>query len=299
MHNMNWDDLRILLAVADTGSQSAAALKLGVNQTTISRRLRQLEEDSAIPLLERQRTGYRFTEDAQLLVDQARKIEQHVLDIARKQANRSRDTLQGRVVIHSTDMVLRYLIAPMLERFYQQYPGIDLVLLTGDDLISLSHMEADIAIRYVRSEQLDIVQKRLFTFQYHYFASPDYLERHPVDPSVPLTGHQLLKFEHPVYRTSPEQLRHFEDNEIVLRSNYTEFIIDACRRGHGLMSLQRQFGVHIEGLQEVGLPAHREVPLWLACHRDNRKLPAIRAVLDFIGEYTQDWLNENEPTYTS
>ena len=293
MHDMNWDDLRILLAVADTGSQSAAASQLGVNQTTISRRLRQLEEDYGVPLLERQRTGYTFTPEAQLLIDQARKIEQHVLDIARKRANRSRDTLQGRVVIHSTDMVLRYLIAPMLERFYQKYPAIDLVLLTGDDLISLSHMEADIAIRYVRSEQLDIVQKRLFTFQYHYFASPDYLERHPVDLSEPLKGHQLLKFEHPAYRPSPEQLRHFEDNMIVLRSNYIEFMIDACRRGHGLMSLQRQFGIRIEGLQEVGLPAHREVPLWLACHRDNRKLPAIRAVLDFISEFTEIWLKED------
>lgn len=295
MHDINWDDLRIMLAVADTGSQAAAATQLGVNQTTISRRLRQLETDYGLALLARQRSGYTFTPEAQLLIDQARRMEQHVLDIARNRANRNRNSLQGRVVIHSTDMVLRYLLSPMLTAFYQRYPGIELVLLTGDDLISLSHMEADIAIRYVRSEQQDIVQKRLFTFQYHYFASPAYLEQHPLDPTQVLTGHKLLKFEHPAYRTSPDQLRHFEDNAVVLRSNYIEFMIDACRRGHGLMSLQRQFGDRIEGLVDVGLPPHREVPLWIACHRDNRKLPVIRAVLDFISEATEDWLAQGKP----
>lgn len=284
MHNINWDDLRILLMVADTGSQSAAAERSGVNQTTISRRLRQLEKDYGQPLLHRQKKGYDFTCEARLLIEQARKMESHMLEIARARANDQRSELEGQVVVSSTDMVLRYMIAPLLSEFRQRHPGIELVLLSNDEVVSLSHMEADIALRYVRSEQQDIVQRKLITFQYRYFASPEYLDKYPVDESQPLQGHQMLKFDHRKYRYNPQQLEDFSNNHIVLRSNHVDTLIDACKQGLGVMSIQQQYGVQIPGIRMLSIPPHREVSVWVASHKDNSHLPAIRAVKAFIVE---------------
>ncbi len=290
MHNLNWDDLRILLAVSDTGSQSAAASQLHINQTTISRRLRQLEQGYGRPLLQRQRQGYCFTDEALVLIEQARKMEQHVLEIARAQANQQRTEPQGQVIVSSTDMVLKYMLSPMMAEFQRRYPKIELVLLTNDKLVSLAHMEADIALRYISSEQQDIAQKKLLTFQYYYYASEAYLQRFPVDESQSLTGHRLLKFEHKAYRYNPQQLIDIDNNQVVLRSNHADFLIDACLQGLGVLSLQQQFGQRIPGLKMIQLPHHREVSLWIASHKDNRHLPAIRAVLDFISEGSERWL---------
>jgi len=294
-HNLSWDDLRILLAVADTGSQSAAASRLNVNQTTISRRLRQLEQAYGKPILQRQRYGYSFTSEASVLIEQARKMEQHVLELARAQVNSQRSEPEGQVIISSTDMVLKYMIAPMLTEFQLRYPKIQLVLLTDDKLVSLSHMEADIALRYVSSEQQGIAQRRLLTFQYRYFASPAYLKRFPVDEQQSLSGHRLLKFEHKAYRYNTQQLQDFDNNQIVMRSNHADMLIDACCQGLGVLSLQQQFGQLIPDLQMIRLPPHREVSLWIASHKDNRHLPAIRTVLDFITEASERWLNGEFP----
>lgn len=291
MHNLNWDDLRILLAVADTGSQSSAANQLGINQTTISRRLRQLEKEYGKSLLQRQRHGYGFTAEADLLIDQARKMEQHVLDITRAQVNSQRSEPEGEVTVSSTDMVLKYMIAPVLSEFRQRYPKIKLVLLSNDKVVSLSHMEADIALRYVRSEQQDIAQRKLITFQYCYFASPEYLQKNPVDESQTLTGHQLLKFEHEAYHYNAQQLRDLDNNEVVLSSNHGSLLIDACRQGLGVLSFRQQFGQQIPGLEMIMLPPHRDVSIWIASHKDNRHLPAIRAVIDFITEASERCIN--------
>ena len=287
MHNINWDDLRILLAVSDTGSQSAAADHLEINQTTISRRLRQLEQNYGQPLLQRQRKGYVFTDEANLLIEQARKMEAHMLEIARAQANDRRSELKGQVVVSSTDMVLRYMIAPVLSEFRQRYPGIELVLLSNDEVVSLSHMEADIALRYIRSEQLDIVQRKLITFKYSYFASPAYLAKYPVDDSIPLQGHKILKFAHKKYQYNPQQLKDFANNEIVLTSNHVDMLIDACCQGLGVMTLQQQYGVQIPGIRMLKFPPHREVSVWIASHKDNSRLPAIHAVKEFIIEASE------------
>ncbi|MDE1464145.1 LysR family transcriptional regulator [Spartinivicinus poritis] len=289
MHNLNWDDLRLLLAVADTGSQSAAASRLDINQTTISRRLRQLEHQYGKPLLQRQRYGYNFTEEAELLIEQARKMEEHVLEITRAQVNRQRIEPAGKVVVSSTEMVLRYMIVPMLAEFRQRYPCIELVLLADDRVVSLSHMEADIALRYVNSEQQDLVQRRLHTFQYRYFASLDYLQQNPVDETQQLRGHQLLKFEHKAYRYSAQQKHDLANNEVVLRSNHIDVLIDACCNGLGILSIQEKFGMQIPGLQMIMLPPHREASLWIVSHKDNCHLPAIRAVIDFIVEISEQF----------
>lgn len=287
MHNLNWDDLRILLAVADTGSQSAAASRLEINQTTISRRLRQLEQDYGKPLLLRQRYGYGFTDEADLLIAQARKMEHHALEIARAQVNADRKELLGKVVVSSTDMVLRYLIAPTLKTFRQKYPQLELVLLSEERVVSLSHMDADIALRYGSSEQVDLVQRRLLTFKYRYFASDDYLKQNPVNVQQSLSGQKLLKFEHKSYRYTSQQLQDLDNNEVVLRSNHIDMLIDACLGGLGLLSLQEQFGEQISGLQKVMLSPHRESSLWIVSHKDNRHIPAIAAVADFIIEHSE------------
>ncbi len=287
MHNLDWDDLRILLAVADTGSQSAAASRLEINQTTISRRLRQLEQDYGKPLLLRQRYGYGFTDEADLLIAQARKMEHHALEIARAQVNADRKELLGKVVVSSTDMVLRYLIAPTLKTFRQRYPQLELVLLSEERVVSLSHMDADIALRYGSSEQVDLVQRRLLTFKYRYFASDDYLKQNPVNVQQSLSGQKLLKFEHKSYLYTSQQLQDLDNNEVVLRSNHIDMLINACLGGLGLLSLQEQFGEQISGLQKVMLSPHRESSLWIVSHKDNRHIPAIAAVADFIIEHSE------------
>ncbi|MEO1204529.1 MAG: LysR family transcriptional regulator, partial [Pseudomonadota bacterium] len=143
---MNWDDARYFLAVCRQGSVSAAGKQLGVNHTTVSRRIAAFESGLSTRLFDRTRDGYVMTQAAENLYDDAVRMEECAQAMDRTAFGRDAE-LSGSLRLTVPYDFANQLIAPVLPAFRAAYPAIELELLTTTGLMDLSAREADLAIR--------------------------------------------------------------------------------------------------------------------------------------------------------
>jgi DNA-binding transcriptional LysR family regulator len=169
---MNWDDLRYVLAIRRSGNLSRAARILGVDQTTVSRRLKAIEEELGCALFIRRRTGLHPTEAT----------ENALLDIETMEASASRfadrlgasiGTTAGQIRIASTPWVFNYLLAPNLSALRQSHPGIELNFIADLRERSLSDREAEIALRFEMKPRGSEVELKLAEIPYSVYAHRD------------------------------------------------------------------------------------------------------------------------------
>ncbi len=146
---MDWDDMKVLLALVRRGSARGAAQELRVSNSTITRRLDELERSLAAQLFDRTPDGYRMTAAAEALLPVAEHIEELALAAERKITGADQD-LEGSIRLTMPDRV-EFLMA-RLARFAEEYPGIELELVPGGVLLDLSRREADIAIRVMPAD---------------------------------------------------------------------------------------------------------------------------------------------------
>ena len=146
MSRIEWDDLRYLLAVATEGSLAGAARVLGVNHTTVLRRVNAFEERLGVRLFERLPAGYTLTAEGAELVEAARLMEDTVASLERRLVGRDRK-LVGTVRVTTTDTLAGSILPAILADFRRQHPGIALELATSNLVVSLSKRAADVAIR--------------------------------------------------------------------------------------------------------------------------------------------------------
>lgn len=160
MQNMDWDIYRFIMAVADSGSAVAAAENLGVNATTVLRRINRFEEENGIRLFERKQTGYRPTVECAAVVEAARRIEFGIADINRDILGRDM-RLEGQLRITTTDTMLCAVLAPHLKRFGELYDKIRLDVSVTNTRMSLTRQDADIAIRPSKNPPDTLVGQRV------------------------------------------------------------------------------------------------------------------------------------------
>ena len=143
---MNWDDLRLFLAVARSGSISGAASHLGVQHSTVSRRMRALEKNLGVRLIERKTGGYELTIAGENLKQAASRMESEVLEVdgalSGKDAN-----LTGSLKVTAINNMATSVLMPMFASFSQQYPDVELHIMVSNTDASLAQREADVAIR--------------------------------------------------------------------------------------------------------------------------------------------------------
>lgn len=178
---MDWSDLRIFLEIGRTGSISAAARRLGVNQSTVSRRLAAMEVSLGVRLCNRRVSGTPLTAPGEELLEQAQEIAERFDQIERQIAGR--DTrLSGRLRVACTDNFANQYLAPHLVHFARTHPEIDLEINTSYQHLSLARREADVAIRTTPKPPDTLVGRRLFCCALAAYASPDIVAAMPPDP---------------------------------------------------------------------------------------------------------------------
>jgi DNA-binding transcriptional LysR family regulator len=164
MHNLttfDWSDLRYFLAVARKGSSLAAARALRVNQSTVHRRLVELEKRLGCPLVERRPSGYRLTEYGKELQPYAERVEQAASALRRHAATFDKG-MRGTVRLTcSTTIAYRLMRAELLDNFHKRYPGIKIELLMTDRVLDLSNGEADVGIRGGEAREEALVGKKI------------------------------------------------------------------------------------------------------------------------------------------
>ena len=171
---MDWDTLRIFLAVKRTGSLRSAAENLSVSHATVSRSIRALERNLGTRLFDRSRRGLSLTGPGEQLVDAARRMEYEAIGIERQVAGQD-SSPSGNIRVSVPPMLAFKHLSPVLAEFAHAYPEIHIDLNISNSLLNLERHESDVSIRVARDVEDDVVGRRLIQYKKGVYASPDYV----------------------------------------------------------------------------------------------------------------------------
>lgn len=281
---MDWDDLRDFLAISRHRTLSAAANALGVQQSTMGRRLKALEARVGAKLLQRTPTGFVLTAAGEAILDNVERIESETQAVER--AISGQDVrLEGVVRLSAIEGLTVEVLTPILADFHAHYPGITLDLITNVRHLSLTKGEADLALRMSRFTQNDVVVRKVAEFAFAAYASPVYLAARGIpDFAQGAPGHRVLLPQDD--DSDLAQAVWFADMtegaRVALRANSFFMLVAAAKAGMGIVCLPRFLGdaAPLTRLQTpVSLPLS---DLWLGMHQDIRGAPRFRALAEFL-----------------
>jgi len=258
---MDWDRIRVFHAVAQAGSFTRAAERLGLSQSAISRQIGALEEDLATSLFHRHARGLVLTEQGEILLQTANEVAKRMASVQTALGD-SRDTAAGLLRVNATIGLGTVWLVAQLPDFIERHPDIRVSLIIGDGDVDLSMREADVAIRVARPTQPDLIQRRLMTVHTHIYAAPSYLERHGTPSTFEeLDGHRLIAYGDDaappvttlnwVLTAGREDDEGLPPREASLMINNVFGMLRAAESGLGLASLPDYLGFSSDTLRRV------------------------------------------------
>ncbi|WP_426954512.1 LysR family transcriptional regulator [Muricoccus radiodurans] len=272
----DWDRLRVVLALRRGGTFSAAARALGVDHTTMARRLEGFERDLGAPLFERGPAGFAPTPLGEEVLAAAERMEGEVTGLLRR-LDGAAGGLTGVVRLTTTPHLAAALFAPALGGFLRDHPGLRMELVGDARSLDLSRREADLAVRLSRPEALGLVARRLGEVAFALYAAagdPRPFEAIPVLAYEDSSGSALLQ-RYLASLVPPERM--------VLRTNTMAALHEAARAGLGAAVLSCLVAEADPALRRVPAPrAMPAMPLWLLYHEDLRRSPRVRAAVAFV-----------------
>ncbi len=294
---MNWEDGKLLLAVARQGQMLGAAKRLGLNQATLSRRIAALEAELGTQLVIRHAHGCTLTADGTALVTRLERVESEML-LARADLQQTGTQVSGVVRIGAPDGFGVKFLAPRLALLAEQQKGLTLQLVPVPRSFSLSEREADIAVMVGRPETGRLVARKLTDYTLGLYAAPDYLARFGTPETLDdlAAGHRLVGHVDdliyaPGLNYSREFLRHWQSAiEISSAIGQTE----AVRGGAGIGVLHDYLALGDAGLVRVLPQTFIARAYWVAMHESLRNVERVRVVARFLAEIVR----ENQGAFT-
>lgn len=279
----NWDDIKIFLTIARRKKLSDAAKELKVDETTVSRRIKRLEDNLSQTLFERLRSGHSLTANGEELFVLAEQIETNFDNIRRSNLS-SANSPSGTIRISVAEGFGAELLSPILGQFCTIYPDIEVDLVSGSGFLSLSKREADVAVGLSRSKSKHIRSELLRTYKLHLFGHPTYLKNAPAIKSLnDLSNHTLIDYVDDLIYS--EKLRYFEQSlqnqRPTIRSTSIlaqKKLVESCA---GLAILP-DF-IASESLSKIlsdKLSLERQ--FWYSCHQSVAPLEKIKAFKTFL-----------------
>jgi DNA-binding transcriptional LysR family regulator len=278
---MEWDEVRVFLAVARHGTLAAAARSIGQTQPTLGRRLRALEASVGQALFQRTPRGFILTEAGMAVRSHAERMEEEANGFVRTLAGQSQG-LAGQVRVSSSDWFGIHVLTPVFAAFLRQHPQVSIELVTDARRYSLARREADLGVRITPFDEPDIVQRRLMHMPYALYGRHDL-----VAPTGDGTGHVLITMDSAFAELPDVQwLRQvLPGARVAYASNNRGAQAYMCAQGIGLAVLPCPLGDTTPGLRRMDVgepPPGRDV--WLGYHRDLRCLGRLRALIDAMVE---------------
>lgn len=239
MQLVQWDDLRVFLEVQRHGSHKRAARALGVDATTIGRRITALEGALGARLFERTPEGLLATSAGRALLPRAERIESEAL-AAERELHAADSKLEGTLRVTAADGFIHHVLLPALSDFRREHPHLLLEFRADHRVLDLSRREADVAVRLVRPKQPALIARRLGQMQLWLFASQDYVARRGTPRSLAaLAAHDWIGFDASLDATPQARWlrRAVPEPRWVIRANSTSAQVLACAEGHGIALL--------------------------------------------------------------
>jgi DNA-binding transcriptional LysR family regulator len=283
---LNWSILKDFLAVAESGSLSAAARSLGVSQPTLTRRMAALEESLRAELFHRNPRGLELTEAGEALLGPAQQMREaaHAAELAVSGRDLS---LAGSVRITATEGLATEWLTPELADFRRLQPRIDVEIIVRNTGLNVLRREADIAIRLGRPQQAELVARRIAHLVLGLYGSHDYLEQRGVPRTLEdLARHHAVAFDEGDLYTGAGGFveKALGAAHVVYRANTLAAQRAAIRAGFGVGGQTCFIADRDPQLVRV-LPEHEvRFEVWLVTHPGLRRSARIRALYDFLGE---------------
>lgn len=283
---LDWDDLKTFLAISRHGSLSAAARELKVSQTTMGRRLANLQDRAGVTLLDRTPTGYQLTQNGAAILDEVVRMEEAALALEHTISGRD-SRLDGVVRITAVETFAAHVLTPGLMPLHKTHPGIVVELIAANRSLSLARREADIAVRLGRFEAHETVVRKIGDMSFAVYASPEYLNRHGTPEwTRGAIGHRLVRVQDDLHDTP--DARWFTERasaaEPVLLANSREIQLRGVAAGLGLGCLPCYLAEGYPGIVRVEAGSQPTREIWMGVHRDTRRAPRIIAVQHAIVE---------------
>src|SRR4051812_23746761 len=233
---LSWDDFRYVKAIADTRSLAGAARSLGVNHSTVFRRLGQIEHQLGSRLFERGRAGYSLTPCGEDMVRLADRVSEDITAFERKVTGQDLRP-SGELRITTSDMVLLHLLTDVLVGFRHAYPEITIDVVVSNVLLNLSKRDADVAVRATYHAPESLSGKRVCQIAWAIYGAKDKL--HPVNPSIDVPHHDWVSLvdQTAVARAGRWLKDRGGENRIVYKVNTMLGLAEAAAGGVGVALL--------------------------------------------------------------
>lgn len=281
MHSDNWDDLRFVLAVADIGTVSGAARRLGVNHATVLRRVAGFEDRYGAEIFERTAKGYVVRADRARMIEAARDVGSAV-DTVAQLLRGAQAPIRGSVRVSSTDTFCQFVLPEVLRDLHKAVSGLNVALISTNAYSDFARSDADIAVRPSLRLSDDMVGDVAAHLGFGVYgrdeANPDW-----------------LGFAGPLLRSAPAlwMAEHVSAGQIVAAADSFVVLAQLAHQGLGRAVLPCCVGGAAPDLLRLDVGDLPAVPIWVACHQEVAQLPRVVASRKFLSDalaQRADWL---------
>jgi DNA-binding transcriptional LysR family regulator len=284
--NENWDDYRYFLAVARSGTLSAAAERLGTEHTTVARHIHSLEEGLKSRLFHKSNVGYELTPAGERVLATVESIESVLM--AYKSNESDPGQISGTVRIGAPDGFGSVFLAPRMHQLMDRHPKLEVEIFAAARVFSLSKREADIGIGLAGAEHMRVASRRLTDYRLQIYASKEYLEKtEPILKKADLERHPFVGYVEELLFAPELNFADGADVKIVSRLRSTALLtqVHAVLGGHMLGILPAYIAASFPALVSV-LPdeVFFNRSFYMHVHEDHRKAAHVREVARFIAE---------------
>ncbi|WP_426437635.1 LysR family transcriptional regulator [Bradyrhizobium genosp. P] len=284
---MNWDDLRFVLTVAESGSLASAARDLRWAVSTAMRRLDQIELELNARLFERRRTGYIPTEAGELLLDEARSFAPRIDEIERRLQGRDL-SLKGTIRFTTTVTAVPYLLANTLARFSALHPDIVVKLSESSELLEIGGRQADVALRFINEPPEHWVGREIGSVRYRaYSAAGGGRRRKQADISDLFLEQPWIDFSSPENRCSRWVRRNVPSQNVKFQVETFSSMLSLLRAGAGVGLLPTYVGDADAGLVPMSASIDELTnKAWLLTHPELRRTVRVQAFIAVVAKDT-------------
>jgi DNA-binding transcriptional LysR family regulator len=275
----DWEGLRTFVAFIEAGSLSAAARTLSVTHATISRRLQLLEHALRGPLFVRRSDDIELTRLGETVLEVARSMQQQSEQLARRLAGEDL-RMSGKLRLATTEAIGTVVLTPRLPTLLARWPGLDIEFTLGHQSVSLARRDADLAIRFARPQDGELIARPLSKIDYFLCGTAACVQAWRDNPATaPFIGYDDDVPDIPETQWLADQAAR---NPVRFRSSNLVTQYMAARAGVG-MALLPQYLLAPE-LQLADPEPQLQRHIWTVYHRDLKASPRLRAVLEWLEE---------------
>lgn len=282
--NPDWEDMKTVLHLTREESLTKAAANLGVNYTTVARRISRIEQVLGIPLFQRLPSGYIATDEGREVAKSAACMEEHMAALIRR-TTASEDNLEGILRITAPELLVASHLVNVLRILRSKHPGIEPEVIATNGLLDLNKPEADVAIRISNNPDDALVGRRLARQHTASFANRKVAKKISSKPEAQIEWVGMQNWKAP----PKASLKHYPNARIAYRFDDMSAVVGAAVAGLGVVRLPLFLGEYTHGLVRVPvLPPQPYSDIWVLTHKDMRSSPKVSAFKSILVPYFEE-----------